>query len=164
MKARLGLLVVATIGLASTTAPQATAQSLKCKPFVHVTNNKPAAIKVTKFLYKVAGSNDVNTESLNNKRLAPRERGDWPHQTLKEAATGVVVTSTAVEYKNDNSGAGDGWGPPHESHWFPPWVYVQRRAQLQPGRQPDRSVNPNRELRTNNASEALVRGEPGRRA
>jgi hypothetical protein len=116
MKARLGFFAVATIALAGTTAP-ATAGPLECGPWVNSRNNKPAAIKVTKFLYKVAGSNDEHTESLDNKKLAPGERGEWPHQTLRHAATGIVITSTAVEYKNDNSGAGDGWGSPHKSHW-----------------------------------------------
>jgi hypothetical protein len=117
-KSSLGLFMVAAIGLVAVTAPSASAANLKCKPTVKATNNKQAAIKVTKFKYKVAGGNEIYTEGLVNKRLAPGETEDWPSQTLGHAATGVVVSSHAVEYKNDNSGAGDGWGPPQTSAWI----------------------------------------------
>jgi len=115
---RLGVTLVVLAALGGTTAPQATADSAKCRPNVRATNNKPTAIKVTKFKYKVAGSNEVFTESLVNKKLTSGETENWPSQTLRYATKGVVVSSTAIEYKNDTSGAGDGWGAPVTSNWF----------------------------------------------
>ena len=112
-------LAVAVSALLCNAATQATAAGLKCEPTVKVTNSKGASIKVLKFKYKVAGSTDTFTESLINKRLAPNETEEWPSQKLGHAATGIVITSTAVEYKDDNSGAGDGYGPPRTSDWFP---------------------------------------------
>lgn len=109
------LVAAATLGLGST----AFAANLACKPDVEVTNKKPASIKVLKFKYKVAGSNTVHTEGLNNKKLAVNETEEWRSQKLGHAATGIVVTDTAVEYKDDNSGAGDGYGPVRSSPWFP---------------------------------------------
>lgn len=98
----------------------AQAANLHCVPKeITVTNKKPASIKVLKLKYKVAGSDKVYTEGLDNKKLAPDEREEWPKQRLNHAATGVVVTETAIEYKNDNSGDGDGYGKPVTSKWFP---------------------------------------------
>jgi hypothetical protein len=98
----------------------ATAANLHCTPKeVIVTNKKSASIKVLNFKYKVEGSDKVHTEGLGNKRLAPDEREEWKNQRLNHAATGVVVTETAIEYKNDNSGDGDGYGKPEMSKWFP---------------------------------------------
>ncbi|MBD1845331.1 hypothetical protein H6F89_18350 [Cyanobacteria bacterium FACHB-63] len=98
----------------SATSP-ATAAGVKCQPSVRVTNKKGASIKVLRFLYKVGG-NKVYTEGLANKILTPNETENWSSQTLNNAATGVVVTSTAVEYKDDT---GSGYGSPRTSAWFP---------------------------------------------
>jgi hypothetical protein len=97
------------------------AQRLACKPTVTVTNLRPggsAAIKIVTFKYKVAVSgNTIFTEGLSNKILTDGHRfEDWPSQTLSHAATGNVITETAVEFKVDN---GPGWGPPITSAWFP---------------------------------------------
>ncbi|MBN8561054.1 MAG: hypothetical protein J0L70_11055 [Leptolyngbya sp. UWPOB_LEPTO1] len=117
------VLVALTMSLAVTfgatvpfgaTSP-ATAAGVKCQPSVKVTNKKGASIKVLRFLYKVGGST-VYTEGLVNKVLTPNETETWSSQTLNNAATGVVVTSTAVEYKDDT---GRGYGSPHTSAWFP---------------------------------------------
>ena len=98
----------------------AAAANLHCTPKeVVVTNKKPASIKVLNFKYKVAGSDKVYSEGLDNKKLAPNETEEWKNQRLNHAATGVVVTETAIEYKNDNSGAGDGYGKAVMSKWFP---------------------------------------------
>jgi hypothetical protein len=93
----------------------ATAAGVHCQPTVKVTNNKGASIKVLRFLYKV-GSSQTYTEGLGNRIVTPGETEIWSSQTLNNAATGVVVTSTAVEYKDDT---GRGYGPPRTSNWFP---------------------------------------------
>ncbi|MBS0435008.1 MAG: hypothetical protein JSR75_08955 [Proteobacteria bacterium] len=100
-------------------AVPAGAAGLACKPDVIVTNDKPASIKVLKFKYKTkVGGNTVFTEGLDNRKLAANgETETWKSQKLGNAATGVVVTETAIEYKNDNSGSGDGYGPPKTSQW-----------------------------------------------
>ncbi len=92
----------------------ADAANIECKPNVRVTNKKGASIKVLKLEYTVLGK--AYNEGLANKRLAPNETENWPGQKLGHAATGIVVSSTRVEYKDDNSGAGDGYGAPH---WSP---------------------------------------------
>ena len=97
-------------------ASQATAQT-DCQPDVFVTNNKPASIKVLNFRYTVNGTE--HTEPLANKRLQVKEQGYWPSQNLNRAATGIVITSSRIEYKDDNSGGGDGYGPPRLSRPFP---------------------------------------------
>ena len=104
-------------------ATPAGAGGLECEPDVYVENRKGASIKVLKFEYTVNGTKHV--ESLVNKRLAPGEEEHWFGQKLSEAATGILITSTRVQYKNDNSGAGDGYGPPvwSDSHPHTP-TYV----------------------------------------
>jgi hypothetical protein len=118
-KLRLGFVVMAVAGLAGTAAPRATADSDDCQPNVRVINNKPTAIKVTKFKYKIQGSPEVFTESLLNKNLSSGETENWPSQRLRFANKGVIVSSSAVEYKNDTSGSGSAWGSPQLSDWFP---------------------------------------------
>lgn len=93
----------------------ATAAGVKCQATVKVTNKKGASIKVLRLLYKVGG-NTVYTEGLLNKVLTPNETETWSSQTLNNAATGVVVTSTAIEYRDDT---GRGYGSPRTSEWFP---------------------------------------------
>ncbi|HET7527210.1 MAG TPA: hypothetical protein VFK10_14810 [Burkholderiaceae bacterium] len=116
-KARLCTAAAAVLGVVATSAGAA---NLHCAPDVIVTNEKPASIKVLNFKYKVATSGDkIFTEGLANKKLAANgEEHTWKSQKLNNAATGVVVTATAIEYKNDNSGAGDGYGPPKTSQWI----------------------------------------------
>jgi len=113
---RLGLYVMAAIGLVGTTAPRATADSENCRPNVRVTNSSGNDIKVTKFKYKVTGSPEIFTESLVNKNLSDDETENWPSQTLRFAVKGVVISETAVEFKPDT---GPGWGSPTTSAWFP---------------------------------------------
>jgi len=107
----------AMLALSLGAASQAEANPLSCAPNVRVINEKGASIKVLRFLYTVGGQEF--SESLVNKRLAPNETENWPSQTLRHAATGIVITSSRVEFKNDNSGAGDGYGPPVMSSAFP---------------------------------------------
>lgn len=97
--------------------PPASAANIECKPTVKVTNEKGASIKVLRFEYTVLGK--AHKEGLANKRLAPNETEEWKSQKLQHAATGLVITSTRVEYKDDNSGAGDGYGPAKWSPAFP---------------------------------------------
>jgi hypothetical protein len=95
---------------------QAGAADLACKPTIIVTNSKGASIKVLAFDYKVAGKEE--TENLSNKRLAVGETEEWKSVKLQHAATGIDVTSTRIQFKNDNSGAGDGYGPVETSNWI----------------------------------------------
>jgi hypothetical protein len=88
-----------------------------CKADVKVKNEQSASIKVLKFEYTVLGV--AHSESLTNKRLAPGETEEWPNQALQHAAEGALITTTRVQYKRDNSGAGDGYGPPEWSAYFP---------------------------------------------
>ena len=110
--------LVATAALAVTGFTQtAMAANLACKPDVKVVNNKPASIKVLNFKYKVSG--DEHTEGLNNRKIgANGDKETWKSQKLGHAAKDNVITSIAVDFKNDNSGAGDGYGPSTESAWF----------------------------------------------
>jgi hypothetical protein len=103
--------LAATLALSFGVTSQADAGDLKCEPDVFVKNNKATAIKVLRFEYTVLGKEE-KVESLVNKRLAPGETEEWPTQKLKEAAEGNAIISTRVEFKNDNSGGGDGWGSP----------------------------------------------------
>ena len=89
--------------------------NVKCKPNVRVTNLKGASIKVINFKYKI-GNNTIHTEGLANKILTPNEIENWPSQTLNDAATGVVITSSAIGYQDDT---GPGYGPTKTSAWFP---------------------------------------------
>lgn len=105
--------VVSVLGFSQT----AMAANLACKPDVKVVNNKPASIKVLKFKYKVSG--DEHTESLNNRKVgANGDNETWKSQKLGHAAKDNVITAIAIDFKNDNSGAGDGYGPSTESAWF----------------------------------------------
>jgi hypothetical protein len=109
------LVALSTVSFVGATSQTAMA-GVKCKPNVRVTNNQGASIKVLNFKYKI-GSNTIYTEGLVNKVLTPNETENWPSQTLNNAATGVVLTSTAVEYKKDT---GSGYkDPPLTSAWFP---------------------------------------------
>lgn len=93
------------------------AANLHCRPDVKVVNEKPASIKVLKFKYKVNG--DSHTEGLNNRKIAANGDDDtWKSQRLNHVAEGIAITDIAVEYKNDNSGAGDGYGPAVSTSWF----------------------------------------------
>ena len=114
---RTGIALAAALALSFGATAPARANKLACKPNVRVTNQKGASIKVLRFLYTVGGTE--YSEGLTNKRLAPDETENWPSQTLQNAATGIVITSSRIEYKNDNSGAGDGYGPPVMSSPFP---------------------------------------------
>ena len=102
-------------------ASPAGAGDLECTPDVHVTNKKGASIKVLNFRYTVNGVE--HTEPLTNKRLAVGEQEHWHNQKLNHAATGIVITSSRIEYKDDTSGGGspigDPYGPPRMSRAFP---------------------------------------------
>ena len=89
--------------------------NVKCKPNVKVTNLKGASIKVINFKYKI-GNNTIHTEGLANKVVDTKDTEDWPSQTLNDAATGVVITSSAIGYQDDT---GPGYGPTKTSAWFP---------------------------------------------
>ena len=99
-------------------ASPAVADGLHCTPDVFVKNRKGASIKVLKFAYQRKGE-EPKVESLVNKRLAPGEQERWPSQRLSDAAPDHYIVQTAVQYKNDNSGAGDGYGPAVWSEWHP---------------------------------------------
>lgn len=104
---------LAAIGLCNT----AMAANLACKPDVKVINEKPASIKVLNFKYKVGG--DDHTESLNNRKIgANGDNETWKSQKLGHAAKDNVITAIAIDFKNDNSGDGDGYGPSTPSAWF----------------------------------------------
>ena len=112
--------LVATAALAAMGLGNAAfAAAVNCKPNVEVTNKKGASIKVLTFKYKIAGSSETFTEGLANKKLSANETEDWPSQTLNHAANGVVITSSAVEFQNDASGSGGGYGPRRTSAWHP---------------------------------------------
>jgi hypothetical protein len=109
----LACLAAGLVGTMATPTP-AVADGIKCRPDVKATNKKDIAVKVLKFKYKVAGSGDTFTEDLSNKVLKKGESETWKSQTLKFAAKGVVITSTAFEFQNDD---GKGWGPAKTSDW-----------------------------------------------
>ena len=87
-----------------------------CKIDVFVKNEQSASVKVLKFFYTVNGHE--YHESLVNKRLAPGETAEWPNQALAHAAEGNWISNTHVEFKPNNSGAGDGYGPVESSEDF----------------------------------------------
>lgn len=91
--------------------------TVHCQPNVKVTKGSGGAtsIKVLNFKYKVGG-NTIYTEGLSNKVLTRGETENWPSQTLNHAATGVVITESAVEIQEDN---GRGYGPSLPLVWFP---------------------------------------------
>ena len=113
---RTWLAAAAVLALSLGAASQAHAVP-PCNADVFVKNEQSASIKVLRFLYTVNGVE--RSESLVNKRLAPGETEEWPNQALNHAAEGNWISNTRVEYKRDNSGAGDGYGPPEMSGFFP---------------------------------------------
>ncbi|HEU4410486.1 MAG TPA: hypothetical protein VFS43_34845 [Polyangiaceae bacterium] len=102
-----GLMVASMAGIMGSVEGEAAAGPAKCKPRVVVKNDKGAAIKVTKFRYTVAGSGELLSEDLNNKVVKARGDEDWNSETLNSAVKGVVVTSIAVDYQDDE---GRGFG------------------------------------------------------
>lgn len=116
-----------TLGTAAVAAvlaamPQAHAADLSCHPNIQVNNNKAIAIKVLRVEYTVSGK--AYEEGLANKVLARNESGTqdehtWKSQKLQHAAAGLPITSTRIRFKEDNSGAGDGFGPEKWSKSFP---------------------------------------------
>lgn len=113
---RTWLAAAAVLALSMGAASQAHAVPA-CKADVFVKNEQSASIKVLRFLYFVNG--EWESEALVNKRLAPGETEEWPNQALNHAGEGVYISNTRVEFKRDNSGAGDGYGPPELSAFFP---------------------------------------------
>jgi hypothetical protein len=109
--AALSAVLALSLGVASHT----NAANIKCPPDVFVMNKKATAIKVLRFEYTVLDKSYI--ESLVNKRLAPGQTEEWPTQQLGHAAEGNVIATTRVEYKDDNSGGGDGWGSAHWSDY-----------------------------------------------
>lgn len=111
-----GLMVASMAGIMGSAEGEATAGAAKCKPRIVVKNEKGAAIKVTKFKYKIEGSNDTFSEDLSNKVIKKNQSDDWNSETLNSAVKGVVITSTAVEYQDDE---GRGFSKSKTSKWFP---------------------------------------------
>ncbi len=114
-------LTIATIA-AFGALPPAEAADTTCTPNIFVNNNKPFAIKVLKVAYRVNGG-AWQEESLANKTLAKDTSGKddehtWKSQKLEGSGglDGVPknnpLTAITIQYKEDNSGAGDGFGPP----------------------------------------------------
>jgi hypothetical protein len=113
------LLLPAVLTALACGASPTLAAKLSCKPDVTIYNHKGGSIKALNFKYKVAGDDRVFTEGLNNRKIgASGDHETWKSQTLKGAADGVTITSIAIEYKDDNSGNGDGYGKREESSWF----------------------------------------------
>jgi hypothetical protein len=96
------------------------ADPLNCKPNLHAQNRKSFSIKVLRFAYTVNGVEHI--ESLANKRLAPGETEWWNSQRLAHAAVDSYISSTRIEFKDDNSGAGDGYGP---AKWSDPQPHTE---------------------------------------
>jgi hypothetical protein len=109
-----------TIGLLVSfgTTPQPAVAGVTCKPDVSVTNRRTdlSSIKVLSFKYKIGSDPKVYTEGLLNSVVNKNETEKWSNQWLGNAANGVVITSTAIEYKEDT---GSGFGSPKLSAWFP---------------------------------------------
>ena len=107
--------------------PHAQAADTTCTPSFFVNNNKPFAIKVLKVAYRV-NNGAWQEESLDNKTLAKDTSGKddehtWKSQKL-EGSNGLggvprnnPLTDITIQYKEDNSGDGDGFGP---SGWSTP--------------------------------------------
>jgi hypothetical protein len=100
------------------TTPQPAVAGLACKPDVSVTNQRTdlSSIKVLNFKYRIGNDPKVYTELLLDRVLSKNETEKWASQRLGNAANGVVITSTAIEYKEDT---GSGFGSPKLSVWFP---------------------------------------------
>ena len=111
--------LTAALAVSFAAVSQADAAGLACKPDIYVKNRKAASIKVLKLEYMVEGDSKPHAEALDNKRLAPNEENDWSRVTLGKAAVNNWITQTRVQFKNDNSGAGDGYGPAKWSDWYP---------------------------------------------
>ena len=112
-RALVALATMLAVSLGATS--QVGAGALACKPSVTVTNYLVPDIKVLNFKYKI-GSNTVYTEGLRNEILSTYGDHEWPSQTLDYAATGVVITESAVEFQIRTS---NGWATPQTSVWFP---------------------------------------------
>lgn len=108
-----GVLTFASVATAFLSNTSPVLANVKCKPDVKVTNNKGASIKVLNFKYKI-GSGTVYTEGLANKVVGKNDSNTWNTQSLNHAATGIVITETAIEYKDDT---GRGYGPSKTSSW-----------------------------------------------
>lgn len=118
----LAALTLASMALSIAAALPAHAKDVFCKPDIQVNNNKSIAIKVLRIEYTVNGKTE--TESLANKTLARNTSGTddehtWKSQKLQHAGEGVAIPATRIEFKEDNSGAGDGFGPAKWSKSFP---------------------------------------------
>ena len=96
--------------------PCAQAADTTCTPNIFVNNDKPFAIKVLKVAYRV-NNGPWQEEGLANKTLARNESGKddehtWKSQKLQHVPKNNPLTDITIQYKEDNSGAGDGFGPP----------------------------------------------------
>jgi hypothetical protein len=98
--------------------PRPAVAGVKCVPDVSVTNQRTdlSSIKVLSFKYKIGSDPTVYTEGLLNSVLTKNETEKWNNQRLSSAANGVVISATAIEYKEDT---GSGFGSPKLSAWFP---------------------------------------------
>ena len=87
-----------------------------CKPDLFVDSDKPVAIKVLKVAYRV-DNGPWHEEGLANKTLAKNTSGTddahtWKSQRLQGVPKNNPLTDITIQYKEDNSGSGDGFGPP----------------------------------------------------
>ena len=112
------LLTSLTIAMAAAfgAMSHAEAADTTCKPNIFVDNDKPYAIKVLRMAYRVNGG-PWQEEGLANKTLARNESGTedehtWKSQKLQHLPKNNPLTEITIQYKEDNSGAGDGFGPP----------------------------------------------------
>lgn len=113
------LIAAAALGALGMSTTGASAANLHCRPDVKVINDKPASIKVLNFKYRVKNKTGDFEEGLNNRKIgANGDHETWKSQRLNNAAEDNEITEIAIDYKNDNSGAGDGYGPRTPSGWF----------------------------------------------
>jgi hypothetical protein len=109
------LAAIAIVAGAFGVMPHAEAADTTCKPSLFVDNDKPIAVKVLKVAYRVNGG-AWQEEGLANKTLAKNGSGKddehtWKSQKLQHVPRNNAITEIKVQYKEDNSGAGDGFGP-----------------------------------------------------
>jgi len=116
------LLTSLTIATAAAVLP-AHAKDIYCKPSFFIDNDTPISIKVLKVAYKT--DEGWFEEGLDNRKLAkhpgPDSADTWKTQKLGKLAEGLALTKVSVQYKSDNSGAGDGYG---KAGWSKPTTHT----------------------------------------
>jgi hypothetical protein len=108
----LAIAAAAAVGALS----NAHAADTTCTPNLFVNNDKPFAIKVLKLAYRVNGG-AWEEEGLSDRKLAKNTSGKddehtWKSQKLQHVPKNNPLNEITIQYKEDNSGAGDGFGPP----------------------------------------------------